>query len=159
MNNNDSIILAVFGGICFVLLAVVVAFIFYLASIATCFRRMARRNRKMDPAHVWLNLIPLFSTVWMPVTLDRLTDSLRAEYEDRGYEVPDDSFGRGYWIAYLTLFACAMIPYLGVFPGFVGLIVWIVYWSKLAGYSRQLAAPARETDDDRDDPEYAPDDD
>jgi hypothetical protein len=153
MKNNDeaAILIAIFGGVCFAMLAFLAAAIFYLKTLSKCFARISRRNRRMDPGQVWLNLIPFFNTVWMPITLDRLTESLRDEYDDLRIDDPGDGFGRPFWIAYLVLFTLAAIPYLGVCPGFIGLVIWIVYWVKLAAYSRQLAAGRRDDDEYEDD--------
>jgi hypothetical protein len=111
--------------------------ILYLLSLSKCFSRIAPRNRRMEPGMVWLNLVPCLNIVWIFITTTRLADSLRDEFADRGLR-GDGDFGRSLGITYPILNLLGAIPYIGMLFGIGGLICWIVYWVKIAGYSRQL---------------------
>lgn len=114
----------------------------YLRSLSAALRECSERNRAMEPGHVWLNLIPLFGTVWMFVTVIRVADSLKAEFRDRGYR-EDGDFGLGLGIAYTVLSPLGVIPYLGSIIGMVGFALWVAYWNKVSGYRKTLTSGAR----------------
>lgn len=111
--------------------------IFYLLTLSKALRRCRPRNRQMEPGQVWLNLIPCFNIVWIFITVIRLADSLRDEFDDRRLR-GDGDFGRGLGITYNVLNLLGAIPYVGVIFSVAGLVCFIIYWVKIAGYSRQL---------------------
>jgi hypothetical protein len=129
-------------------LAYFVIKILFLLSVAKCFQQITPRNRQMEPGMVWLNLIPLFDLVWMILTMLRLSDSLRDEYQDRRLQ-GDDDFGKTFGIITYVLFLVC---------GPVGWICAIIYWSKISGYTQELMThaegdgwedrPRRRRDDD-----------
>jgi hypothetical protein len=112
------------------LVGLIVLHILYLLSMSRCFAQISRRNRQMEPAQVWLCLIPIFGTVWTILMVIRLADSLADEYYDRGLR-GDGDFGKTLGIIYfVALLAC--------WP--VGLVVWIMYWMKISGYTKEMIA-------------------
>jgi hypothetical protein len=140
------------GFFCFYGVILVVALgihILFLLSLSKCFSQISKRNRLMEPGLVWLNLIPLFNLVWMVITILRLADSLRNEYEDRGLQ-GDGDFGKTLGILYFVLsFVC----------GPVGLVCFIMYWVKIVGYTSEMRQSGRgrrrrdEDDEDDDGPQ------
>ncbi|MBP3956638.1 hypothetical protein J8F10_15295 [Gemmata sp. G18] len=132
--------------------------IFYLLTLQKALSRCRRRNRTMEPGMVWLNLIPLFGLVWMFITVSRITESLDNEFYDRGRHRRGEDYGKSLGVAYCSLFVAGVIPYCGAIFSIAGLVCWIMYWVKIAGYSGQLVA--REYDDRYDeDDRYADEDD
>jgi hypothetical protein len=137
-----------------ILIASIVVSIMFLLSLSRCLKAIKPRNRTMEPGQVWLCLIPIFGTVWIIITILRISESLEAEYEDRGWS-EDGDFAKMTGILYIVLsFVC----------GPVGLIFWIMYWMKIAGYTRALnegrggggdgggrRSRARDDEDDEDD--------
>jgi len=65
-------------------LGLLIAVILYLASLYKTFAACAPANRSLAPGLVWLNLIPLFSTIWIFVTVVSVASSLRREHAERG---------------------------------------------------------------------------
>jgi hypothetical protein len=131
--------------------------IFFLLTLSRCFSQISPANRQMEPGMVWLNLIPCFSAIWIFFTTIRLADSLRAEFYQRQLR-GDGDFGRTLGIAFPILQLLGAIPYIGTIFSLAGLVCWIIYWVKIAGYSRQLredtmkpstGPAAGEWDDDR----------
>jgi hypothetical protein len=120
-----------------ILIAIIIR-VFFLLSMSKCFRQISPRNRQMEPGMVWLALIPIFDIVWIIIMVIRLSDSLRDEFYDRGLR-EDGDFGKMLGILYIV-FAIVCGP--------VGLICFIMYWVKVAGYTKQLAARRRYADDD-----------
>ena len=84
-----------------------------------------------------VNLIPCFNIVWIFITVTRLADSLRDEFDDRRLR-GDGDFGRSLGITYNVLNLLGAIPYIGAIFSIAGLVCFIIYWVKIAGYSRQL---------------------
>jgi len=136
---QDDAFLMIFGVLyCFFLLVVLAVYIMYLMSLSKLLSRCAPRNRTMEPGQVWLNLIPCFNLVWQFITVIRIAETLDREYEDRGWRAEGD-FGKGLGITYLCLNLAGIIPYIGVLFGLGALVCWIIYWVKMAGFSKRLA--------------------
>jgi hypothetical protein len=114
--------------ICAILL---VPTIFYLLTLQKALNRCSPENRAMQPGMVWLMLIPLFNVVWQFFVVLNLAKSLAAEFQKRGI-AEDPNPGQT-----LGLVMCIG----NLICGPVGLICWIIYWVKIAGYSAKIAAP------------------
>jgi hypothetical protein len=123
--------------------------IFFLLTLFRCYSRIAPANRRMEPGMVWLNLIPCFGTIWIFFTNIRLADSLRDEFDQRRLH-GDGDFGRTLGITYPILALLGAIPYIGVLFGIPSLICFILYWVKIAGYSRQLLEDGQDQAANRD---------
>ncbi len=149
----------------FLLVAVVGAL--FLRTLARTLDRCSPDLRLMEPGSVWLNLIPFFNVVWLFVTVIRVGDSLRLEFADRQLDEDEDGGGYGKTLGLaglmLVLFSCGAcclpLPLVGnnAFGLAMGagvvrlvvfvavLVVFVLYWVRVAGYGRQLA----DDDDDR----------
>lgn len=114
--------------------------VFYLAMLQKALSRCSPQNRTLSPALVWLQLIPLFGLVWHFGLVFNVTRSLRAEFAARGI-VEDLGPAQGIGLSMCVLNAIAIIPYLGILTGFVALVCWIIYWVKIAGFSKKIASP------------------
>ena len=135
--------LAVYAVILVIALAVQIMF---LLSMSKCLKQVSRRNRQMEPGQVWLCLIPIFGFVWTIIMILRVADSLKDEYYDRGIR-GDGDFGKTLGLVYIvSAFIC----------GPVAIVCWIMYWVKIAGYTKTLMSD--DFDDDGDDREEDEDD-
>jgi hypothetical protein len=108
-----------------------VPMIFYLLTLQKALNRCSPECRAMNPGLVWLMLIPLFNIVWQFFIVMNMAKSLAAEFQKRGI-AEDPSPGQT-----LGLVMCIG----NLICGPVGLICWIIYWVKIAGYSSKIAAP------------------
>jgi hypothetical protein len=130
--------------------------IMYLLTLSKALAACAPRNRTMEPGMVWLNLIPLFNIVWIFITIIRISESLKNEFRDRGLRSDDPEFGKMTGITYAIL---CLIPCVNI----VGLIFFIMYWVKIAGYKNQLISAGigtgRHDDEDDDRPRRRRDED
>lgn len=139
------------GVVIFYILLIVVAYTIrglFLFTIFKCFKEISPRNQQLQPALVWLGMIPLVDLVIAILVIIKLPASLRDEYEDRGMR-GDGDYGQTLGIVSLVmLFLCS----------FIGLIPLIMYWVKIAGYTKQLRARGggRYDDDDDDDEDDRP---
>jgi len=105
--------------------------IFYLLTLQKGLNRCSPESRAMNPGLVWLMLIPLFNMVWHFFIVLNMAKSLGAEFQKRGV-AEDPKPGQT-----LGLVMCIG----NLICGPVGLVCWILYWVKIAGYSNKLAAP------------------
>ena len=140
----------------FVFLAVMIVIsIMFLLAMSKALNACAPRNRTMEPGQVWLSLIPVVGIVFYLMAIFKVPDSLANEYRDRGMR-GDGDYGKnlGLWFV-ITSFVC---------PG-VNLILWIMYWVKIHGHTKELMGsggydrPRRsKRRDDRDDDDDYEDD-
>ena len=116
--------------------------IFYLLTLQRALERCSLRARTVSPGQVWLMLIPLFNLVWQFLLVNHIARSLRNEFVARGMPGSDPEPGKGIGLAMCILALTGIIPVIGIFTSLAGLVCWIMYWVKIADYSRQLATPA-----------------
>jgi hypothetical protein len=104
----------------------------------------------MSPGEVWLQLIPLFNLVWQFVVVSRIAKSIQKElsadnrisFEQQEQnliayqEGPKPTYNVGLAMCILNL--CSIIPVLGSFALFAGLICFIIYWIQLSSYKNQI---------------------
>jgi hypothetical protein len=141
MNNDDELdpeglaILVVVFGMAFVIWLVITGF--FLLTLSRTLTLCRPKNRAMEPGAVWFNLIPVFNIIWLFVTVMRVGESLKQEFRSRGWRTKEN-FGQtlGIVLAVFSVLNCGC--YIG---GLIPLVLFIVYWSKIAGYKRQLAEP------------------
>lgn len=146
MSEHDSNALAaMLGGGCliFVLIAAVIGIaivIFYILSMQKALDLAGERHRKMNPAMVWLMLIPLFNLVWHFFVVKHVSDSIKSWAAEKGAKVDD----AGYTIGLIACIAncCGIIPGLNLLAGPVGLVCFIIWWVKVAGFNKLMAAQA-----------------
>ena len=133
---------AVAGGIIFIVIIVIaiclIPMVFFLIHLQKLLNKCSVNNRAMEPGMVWLNLIPLFSLGWVFYTIFKITDSLKAEFKERNIEPGDPEFSHPIGLAYCITSACSIIPFLGYLSAIAALVLFILYWVKTHGYSKQL---------------------
>lgn len=120
-----------------------------LSTLALVVGRVEPRNRRIGPGGIWLNLLPVFNVVWLPVTVERVGESLRAELTDRGLHKSWYGYGKSVGLTALVLFVgpVVLFPPAAVVTWPFAVIYTIVYWVQVGGYARQLRDDA---------PRYAP---
>ncbi len=148
----------IFGFLCFVLIAILVVAVFYLLTLQKALSRVARHNRLMEPGLVWLSLIPLVGLVWSFFIATRVPDSLRNEFRERGMDDFTD-YGKRIGLANavlgVVLSAAAVLSIIApslwwgfvLIPlGLVSLMLFIIFWVRIAGYSREIRTSPRQQD-------------
>src|SRR5215212_7146459 len=84
MNQNAAAIaFAALGVACVVLVVLLIVAVFFLITLQRALNLCAPRNRSMEPAMVWLNLIPMFNFYWNFHTVLQISNSLKREFVDR----------------------------------------------------------------------------
>jgi hypothetical protein len=75
----------------------VIAF-FFLYTLNRALKAVADTNRTITPGRVWawsvLSLLPIVGWIWFIYMVNRLSDSIRREFEDRGWPTDGERFAR-----------------------------------------------------------------
>lgn len=117
--------------------AVIIPAVFYFITLQKTLEQVSPNNREVPPTNVWLMFIPLFNIVYGFILYPKICDSVRKEYEFRGLPSSGD-FGKGLGTAMPILNICGIIPVLGGLAGIANFVIWIIFWSKMAGYKNEL---------------------
>jgi len=116
-----------------------VPLIFYVLTLQKAINRCAPENQAMQPAMTWLLLIPCVNLIWHFFVVLNLSKTLGAEFQKRGMaEEPEP--GKLLGLIMCGLFCASIIPVIGALFSLGGLVCWILYWIKIAGFSKKLEA-------------------
>lgn len=137
-NLGDMAVLsALAGGLFFIFLIWLIPTVFFLLTLQKALNRVAPERRTMNPPMVWLALIPLFNLVWNFMIVTALSKSLDAELTSRN--IPHEAEpGKLIGLIWAGLGVACLIPGLNVIAGLPLLVLWIIYWVKIAGFSAKL---------------------
>lgn len=116
----------------------IIPLVFYLLTLQNTFSAISIENRKMQSGQVWLTLIPVFGLVWQFIIVDKLADSLKAEFIKKDIKVEEDRPGYSIGLIYCILFCCSIIPFVGIVTSIGGIVCWIIYWVKINEYKIKL---------------------
>jgi hypothetical protein len=116
--------------------------IFYLLTLQNALTKCAPGARTMEPGMVWLLLIPLFHLIWSFFVVMALGKSLGNEFRRRGIPSADPLPGQNIGMAMCICGCCAILPLINFFAGPAAFVLWIIYWIKIAEFSRLLDLPA-----------------
>src|SRR5262245_30031578 len=142
-----------------VILIIVLAIqILFLLNLHWTLAAVKERNRELSPGMVWLSLIPLFGMIWVIIMVPKIANSLRREFEDRGWSTANEGFGRTVgmlwaWggVANLVLSlaqnaaqfgkqqeVAMLLSLLGCPVGIAILVCWIMFWVQTYQYRKRL---------------------
>ncbi len=119
-------------------LGVIAIGIVYIAFLSSTLRKCNSSSRTMEPGMVWLLLIPLFNVVWHFIVVSALARSLGNEFRVRNIATENPEPGKTLGIAMCVCGACSMIPLVNLVAALPNLVLWIMYWVKIAEFSRRL---------------------
>lgn len=120
-----------------VFVGVILIAVFYLLNLQNLLKQITPANRQVEPGNVWLMFIPLFNIIYPFILYPKITDSVKLEMESRGMAEQGD-YGRGIGIALPVLGLCGVIPVLGFLASLANLVLFIIFWVKMAGYKTKL---------------------
>jgi len=129
-------IFAVIGLIVFLIF--LVPFVFYVLTLQKALNRCAPENRAMEPTMIWLLLVPCFNIIWHFFVVLNMAKSLGKEFQKRGL-AGDPEPGKKLGLVTCILPCCSIIPFVNMMTGPAYLVCWIMYWVKIADYSKKLA--------------------
>ncbi len=142
---DSTTIIRIVAGLLFagIFVGILLLFIFYILTLYRALNKCSISSRTMQPGMVWLLLVPFVNLVWQFFVVIGLADSLGNEFRARGIPNVEPKPGKSIGIAMCVCGVCAIIPLLGVLAFLVHLVLWIIYWVKIAEFSRRLdLAPA-----------------
>jgi predicted membrane channel-forming protein YqfA (hemolysin III family) len=113
--------------------------IFYILTLSKALNKCSPASRTMQPGTLWLLLIPLFNLIWHFLVVSGMAQSLGNEFRARNI-IAEPEPGKSLGMAMCICAACGIIPVLGLLTSLASLVLWIMYWSKIAGFSHQLDA-------------------
>jgi len=111
--------------------------VFYILTLQKALNKCAPENRAMQPGMLWLLLVPLVNIVWSFFVVLNMAKSLGAEFQKRGIAEEVEP-GKKLGLIMCVLMCCGIIPFLGVLCSLGALVCWIMYWLKIAGFSKKL---------------------
>jgi hypothetical protein len=126
-----------------VLLLFLVFPIWYIVTLRRALESCSPESRTMDPGKVWLLLIPLFNWIWHFSVVSNMARSLHNEFARRNLPNADAEPGKSLGFAMLIVPFGGAIPVIGPVFSLAGMVCWVCYWVKIAGYTRSLNAPGQ----------------
>jgi hypothetical protein len=142
--------------------------ILYTLTLSSALRKCSVPSRTMRPGLVWLILIPVFNIIWLFFVVLGLAESVGNEFQLRRIPNAQRRPGMAVGIAMCVSTVCAILPVLIIFllgkfddqsatteiptwaiwalflivitvlATLAHLVLWIIYWSKIARCSRML---------------------
>jgi hypothetical protein len=137
---DTTTIIRVVSGIIFLVVfcGLICVSIFYILTLSRALNKCSVASRTIQPGTLWLLLIPLVNIVWHFFVVVGMARTLGNEFRTRNISNVEPEPGKSIGIAMCVCQACTIIPLLGLVAGLVYLVLWIVYWSKIAEFSRKL---------------------
>ncbi len=114
--------------------------------LSSCFARIPREHRKMEPAMVWLLLIPLVNLVWSFFVYPRLSESFQSYFTSAGRADVGDcgwKLGMAYCVCMAVGVVAGLIPCVGgciALPvSLAGLVLLVIFLVKVSGLKKQIS--------------------
>lgn len=120
-----------------VLAVAILIAVLYLKNLQDTLLECAPKNRLVPAVNVWLMFIPLFNLIYPFILYPKISGTLKLEFADRN-AVQQGDYGKGIGTAMAVLGLCGMIPVIGGFIGIASLVLFIIFWSKMAGFKNLL---------------------
>jgi hypothetical protein len=112
--------------------------IFYILTLSRALSKCSVTSITIEPGMLWLLLVPFVNLVWHFFVVIGLAKTLSNEFKMRNIPNMEPMPGQSIGIAMCVCTACGIIPVLGIFASLAGFVLWIVYWAKIAEFSRML---------------------
>ena len=131
-------------------ISIIVVYILFLITQQNILKAIQPENRLMRPGQVWLQLIPLYRIIYQFIVVNRISDSIRREFESWQFDSilgPTDAESSqllaarpayDIGLAVCILDVCTLIPVIGYIVWIPMFVCVIIYWSKLRDYKRKI---------------------
>jgi hypothetical protein len=137
--------------------------ILFLLTLHRTMKAVDERNREFAPGMVWLTLIPLVGSIWVLFMVPKIVNSLRREFEDRGWGTEGEGFGRipgliWAWGGLVSIVISVaqnaaqiggqmelsmLISLVSLPVSLTILVCWIIFWVQMAQYGARLREGGR----------------
>ena len=134
-------------------IGVIVPVLLYINTIHKTLDEIRDEYRLIPSRSPMLLLVPILGSLMLFLVVIKLSQSLDLEFEERGIAADGKGFGQTVGLimsaSFLLVVLAVAMGLLGIslvlFPlirivGIVGLICWIIHWSKVATYRKMLLA-------------------
>jgi hypothetical protein len=121
-----------------VLGVMIFALVSYILTLSRALKKCSVTSLTLQPGTLWLLLIPIVNLVWHFFVVIGMAKTLGNEFRARNMPNVEQEPAKGIGIGMCVCGACSWIPILGIAADLAFLVLWIMYWSKIAGYSRML---------------------
>jgi len=122
----------------FVFAGFIVVTVFFILTLSRALSKCSPAARTIQPGTLWLLLVPLLNLVWNFIVVLGMAKSLGNEFKARGAQGVEPEPEKSIGIAMAVCAVCAAIPVVGIIAGLASLVLWILYWVKMAEFSRKL---------------------
>lgn len=112
--------------------------IFFLLMLQNTLKKCHPASVTLEPVMVWLCLAPIVNLIFNFIVVLAMAKSLRNEFNRRGVFVADPMPGQGIGLAMSICACCGIVPIVNAISWIPQIILWIMYWVKMAEYSRML---------------------
>ena len=116
----------------------IVIAVLYILTLSRALNKCHPASRTIQPGMLWLLLIPFFNLIWNFFVVLGMAKSLGNEFRLRNVPNVDPEPGKTIGMAMAICGACSIIPLVNILTGLVYLVLWIVYWVKIYGFSQML---------------------
>ena len=125
--------------IALILLVALAVAIMYFLNLQDTLKEVSMENREVPAVNAWLLLIPLFSIVYAFIFYPKICNSIKKEYEKRGWASSGD-FGKNLGLAMAILGVTVLLPIQAVksVASIASLVVLIIFWVKMYNYKIAL---------------------
>ena len=107
--------------------------------ISGALKTVPQEYREMEPALVWLLLIPLFNLIWNFFVFPKVAKSFQNYFEaQERTEFGDCGQNIGLWYAICAV--CSVVPYIGCVASVAALVLLIMYLVKVVGLKKFVTA-------------------
>lgn len=113
-----------------------IVYIMHLSAMSAALEAIPQPLRKMPPGNVWLTFIPLFGIVWQYIMVAAVSDSIKAEFMRRGVPRDEDRPGYNMGLTSCILWTCRVIPYIGLIPALIGIIMRLTHMNRIKSYTK-----------------------
>ena len=112
--------------------------ILYVLTLTKTLNKCSAPSISLDSGMLWLLLVPFVNIVWHFFVVLGMTKTLTAEFRRRNIPTTDQMLGNSIGLAMCICGACVIIPFVGFVAWPVRIVLWIIYWTKIAACSRLL---------------------
>lgn len=129
-------LIRILAGLCFFVVFLIPS-IFYILTLTRALDKCSPGSRTMQPGTLWLLLIPFVNLIWNFFVVMGMANSLGNEFRMRNIPAEPEP-GKSIGLAMSVCGACTVIPILGLLAALASLILWIMYWVRIAEFSHML---------------------
>ena len=126
------------------LITIACCYVFFLVTLQKSLKTISTYNRNMEPAAVWILIVPFLGTVFMFFVADAIATGFKREFEQRGvFTQANPTYAMGLTMAtlqcgyFLATFFTGATLFIMLF-GFAIPVIWILYWVQVNQKRKEL---------------------